>query len=158
MAHWYQDGEGTWWYQDAKQRTKGEERTCQYCGKVFPFKVALAKHQPGLFCSRTCSNRAEKVGRRLRGADAKGWYLNRDGYKLVFTEPGGEGRRKYVLEHRHVMAQHLGRPLKPYETVHHLNGIKDDNRIENLELWTGRHGKGVRAHEPHCPTCTCFEH
>lgn len=72
----------------------------------------------------------------------------KDGYVLIW-KPGHPNAQKsgYVKEHIFVMAEMLGRPVGHDETVHHINGVRGDNRAENLELWVSRHCKGQRVVE-----------
>lgn len=100
--------------------------------------------------SRSCGCiRYEKM-KGKKGAESIGWGGGRTksstGYILVQT-PGHPAAQAngYVPEHRLVMEKIIGRLLRPEETVHHVNGRRDDNRQENLELWTSRQPRGQRV-------------
>lgn len=126
-------------------RDKAENRIeypCAFCGRAKRVSRSVFEHNASLYCSRDCAYKA-------RSAAAYGnTRTNADGYVVVrLPDHPNVSATGEVLQHRLVMEQHLGRLLFPREEVHHRNGIKNDNRIENLELWSKAHPKGKRVED-----------
>jgi ssDNA-binding Zn-finger/Zn-ribbon topoisomerase 1 len=118
--------------------------TCPQCGQGFTDR----KHgrQTRIYCSHTCRNLARpsfsRSGRPNIGEPGNRFFIdNKSGYAVCH-----DGERP-TLQHRRVMEKIIGRKLRPHETVHHKNGIRDDNRPENLELWASRHPPGQRLED-----------
>lgn len=88
---------------------------------------------------------ARRYAERVPGLSLKG---TPQGYVQVWApdHPRAMGAG-YVFQHRYVMEQHLGRYLVEGESVHHLNGDRSDNRLENLELWSRVQPSGQRVED-----------
>ena len=112
---------------------------CLYCNKEF-------EHWPSdghMFCDRECynSNRQKQRVNTSKVTD--------DGYVLVYRPDSlsAQPSTGFTFEHRYIMEQHIGRQLLSEETVHHKNGVRTDNHLDNLELWSSSHPKGQRVQD-----------
>lgn len=76
-----------------------------------------------------------------------GKYQSKAGYIILSDHNHPNAKHGHIAEHIKMMSEILGRPLFPGETVHHKNGIKNDNKSENLELRLKNHGPGQRIND-----------
>lgn len=129
----------------AGSRKLYKQKPCCGCGRNNITKINIKK---GL-CS-WCHDRAAKgLSLGVVPKAPKMRWRTPEGYiKIKNREhPNSDKKRGCISEHSFVMSQYLGRPLTTKETVHHKNGIRDDNRIENLELWDSKHPPGQRVED-----------
>lgn len=131
----------------AGQRRNTEARstfTCVNCGKE---GTKTRKPGGGIYmqqriCSKQCKREwTSKIYRAKHGTPQVSRRIKRGYVVLRFPPQNGEPPKE-VLEHRYVMEQFLGRPLRDNETVHHKHSDKTTNTLDNLELRTGNHGPG----------------
>jgi hypothetical protein len=130
----------------------GANKIC-HCGASFKTTHSEIRKGGGKFCSKKCYHKSREG---KRSTNWKGGRKKIRGYvELYKPEYPRSDAQGYIKEHRFIMEGYLGRALDKNEIVHHKNGIRDDNRVENLEVMTRRkhqslHTKGNKKTKEHC--------
>lgn len=125
---------------------------CSMCGEETAAKTNTKKYCDS--CRKVVSSKTGKLGSEIAiknnnwSSSINGRRKTKQGYIIVKTQDG-----RWLGEHRYIMEQKLGRQLRQAESVHHINGIRDDNRLDNLELWVGPIRYGQRASDIKCHHC-----
>lgn len=118
--------------------------------RKFCSKECWIKSRIGVPITEEAKRKSSESQTREKNHNWKGGkHINCGGYAVVYKPEHPFASGKYIMEHRLVMEQILGRYLEPFEIIHHKNGIKTDNRPENLQLAIRKaHFGNVRC--PHC--------
>lgn len=119
--------------------------------------IKLKRRQPCPNCNEFKNDKRAKLCKKcsikaLRGSKHPCWkggkIKDTQGYTRIYTPKDPRANcGRYLKEHTIVMEKFLGRQLTKYETIHHKNGNRTDNRIENLELWDKSHPYGQRVED-----------
>lgn len=131
----------------------GYQSHCRECRRIKYAKNNFNKGRTCLDCGKPVANKATRCqpcwGLSQRGKFKKtGRFLNAQGYAVrsgYQDHPNCRQVNGSILEHVLVMSEMMGRPLVKGENVHHINGVRDDNRPENLELWNTSQPSGQRV-------------
>ena len=123
-------------------RAKEQKHPCLTCGKPVRRQSAGC-----IACFNKLLDKRGPHNGNWRGGRTR--YVSHSGYMYLRVpgHPRGKRNNNFVLEHIFVMEQQLGRYLEKDEHVHHRNGVRTDNRPENLELWVGAQPWGCRVED-----------
>jgi endogenous inhibitor of DNA gyrase (YacG/DUF329 family) len=122
----------------------GQQQKCLECGKSFYVQPS----NPRLYCGRQCYE-ADRIKTSGIGRMHNGREVIRDsgGYLRIWEPEHPSANQGRVTEHRWLVEQALGRYLRSDEHVHHVNGVKDDNRLENLQVMGAQEHRLLTAAE-----------